>query len=58
MIAQRKGSVEGWRSFLAAHGTAPCPIREGRGREMLLAEKAPTPPGAEVSNGASTDEKL
>jgi hypothetical protein len=54
-IAQRKGSVEGWRSFLAAHGSG---VHAQSAREevekLLLAEKAPTPPGAEVSNGSST----
>ena len=58
LIAQRRGSVEGWRSFLAAHGTG---VHAQSAREevekLLLAEKAPTPPGAEVSNGASTDAK-
>ena len=58
MIAQRRGSVEGWRSFLAAHGSG---VHAQSAREevekLLLAEKAPTPPGAEVSNGASTDAK-
>ena len=58
MIAQRRGSVEGWRSFLAAHGSG---VHAQSAREEVeklpLAEKAPTPPGAEVSNGASTDAK-
>jgi hypothetical protein len=58
MIAQRRGSVEGWRSFLAAHGSGVHgqSVRE-EVEKLLLAEKAPTPPGAEVSNGASTDAK-
>ena len=58
MIAQRRGSVEGWRSFLAAHGSGVHAQSAGEEVEKLpLAEKAPTPPGAEVSNGASTDAK-
>ena len=57
-IAQRIGSLDGWRSFLTAHGSG---VHAQSAREevekRLLAEKAPTPPGAEVSNGASTDAK-
>jgi hypothetical protein len=57
-IAQRIGSLDGWRSFLTAHGSG---VHAQSAREevekLLLAEKAPTPPGAEVSNGASTDTK-
>jgi hypothetical protein len=57
-IAQRIWSLDGWRSFLTAHGSG---VHAQSAREevekLLLAEKAPTPPGAEVSNGASTDTK-
>ena len=57
-IAQRIGSLDGWRSFLTAHGSG---VHAQSAREevekLLLAEKAPTPPGAEVSNRASTDAK-
>ena len=57
-IAQRIGSLDGWRSFLTAHGSG---VHAQSAREevekLLLAEKAPTPPGAEVSKGASTDTK-
>jgi hypothetical protein len=57
-IAQRIGSLDGWRSFLTAHGSG---VHAQSAREevekLLLAEKAPAPPGAEVSNGASTDTK-
>ena len=57
-IAQRIWSLDGWRSFLTAHGSG---VHAQSAREevekLLLAEKAPTPPGAEVSKGASTDTK-
>jgi hypothetical protein len=57
-IAKRIGSLDGWRSFLIAHGSG---VHAQSAREdvekLLLAEKAPTPPGAEVSNRASTDAK-
>jgi hypothetical protein len=57
-IAQRIWSLDGWRSFLTAHGSG---VHAQSAREevekLLLAEKAPAPPGAEVSNGASTDTK-
>ena len=57
-IAQRRGSVEGWRSFLAAHGSGVhAQSAKAEVEKLLLAEKTPTPPGAEVSNGASTDAK-
>src|SRR5206468_2229467 len=57
-IAQRIGSLDGWRSFLTAHGSGvhAQSVRE-EVEKLLLAEQAPTPPGAEVSNGASTDAK-
>ena len=58
MIAQRKGSVEGWRSFLAAHGSGVYAqsVRE-EVEKLLLAGQDPAPTAAEVSNGSSTDAK-
>ena len=57
-IAQRIGSLDGWRSFLTAHGSGVhAQSAKAEVEKLLLAEQAPTPPGAEVSNGASTDAK-
>jgi hypothetical protein len=58
MIAKRKGSVEGWRSFLAAHGSGVhAQSAKGEVEKLLLAGQDPAPAAAEVSNGASTDAK-
>jgi hypothetical protein len=58
MIAQRKGSVEGWRSFLAAHGSGVhAQSAKAEVEKLLLAGQDPAPAAAEVSNGASTDAK-
>ena len=55
-IAQRIGSLEGWRSFLAAHGSS-AHAQSARAEAQVLAEKAPARVAADVSNGASTDAK-
>jgi hypothetical protein len=55
-IAQRIGSLEGWRSFLAAHGSSTH-AQSAREEAQVLAGKAPAQVVAEVSNGASTDAK-
>ena len=55
-VAQRLGSLEGWRAFLAAHGSSVyAQSARAEVEQMLLAEKAPAPAATEVSNGASTD---
>ncbi len=57
-IAQRKGSVEGWRSFLAAHGSGVhAQSAKAEVEKLLLAGQAPAPAAAEVSNGATADAK-
>ena len=58
MIAQRKSSVEGWRSFLAAHGSGVhAQSAKAEVEKLLLAAQDPAPAAAEVSNGSSTDAK-
>jgi hypothetical protein len=58
MIAQRKGSVGGWRSFLAAHGSGVhAQSAKVEVEKLLLAGQDPAPAAAEVSNGSSTDAK-
>jgi hypothetical protein len=58
MIAKRKGSVEGWRSFLAAHGSGVhAQSAKGEVEKLLLAGQDAAPAAAEVSNGPSTDAK-
>ena len=52
-IAQRIGSLEGWRSFLAAHGSS-AHAQSARAEAQVLAGKAPAQAAAEVSNGAPT----
>ena len=52
-IAQRIGSLEGWRSFLAAHGSSTH-AQSARAEAQVLAGKAPAQAAAEVSNGAPT----
>jgi len=55
-VAQRLGSLEGWRGFLATHGSSVyAQSARAEVERLLLAEKAPAPAAAEVSNGASTD---
>ncbi len=55
-VAQRLGSLEGWRGFLATHGSSVyAQSARAEVEQLLLAEKAPAPAAAEVSNGASTD---
>jgi hypothetical protein len=53
---QRLGSLEGWRGFLASHGNSVY-AQSARAdvEQLFLAEKAPAPAAADVSNGASTD---
>ena len=49
-IARRIGSLDGWRSFLTAHGSGVHAQSAMEAVEKLfLAEKAPTPPAAEAS---------
>ena len=50
-IAQRKGSVEGWRSFLAAHGSGTSMPQSAKAEveKLLLAGQDPAPAAAEVS---------
>ena len=58
MIAQRRGSVEGWRSFLAAHGSGVhAQSAKAEVERLLLAAQDPGPAAAEVSNSSSTDAK-
>ena len=52
-IAQRIGSLEGWRSFLGAHGSS-AHAQSARAEAQVLAGKAPAQAAAEVSNGAPT----
>jgi len=54
-IAQRIGSLEGWRSFLAAHGSS-AHAQSARAEAQVLAGKAPAQAAAEVSNGAKAVE--
>jgi hypothetical protein len=57
-IAQRKSSVEGWRSFLAAHGSGVhAQSAKAEVEKLLPAGQDPAPAAAEVSNGLSTDAK-
>jgi hypothetical protein len=57
-IAQRIASLDGWRSFLAAHGNG---VRTQSARaeveRLLDAAKAPGPAAAAVTDGASPDAK-
>ena len=55
-VAQRLGSLEGWRAFLAAHGSGVyTQSARAEVESLLLAEKAPAPTAAKISNGASPD---
>jgi hypothetical protein len=57
-VAQRIGTLDGWRSFLAAHRNGAYAQSAGAAVEKLLPPKAaPVPAVAEVSNGAPTDAK-
>ncbi len=56
LVAKRLGSLAGWRGFLATHGSSVyAQSARAEVERLLLAEKAPAPAAAEVSNGASTD---
>jgi hypothetical protein len=55
-IAQRIGSLEGWRSFLAAHGSS-AHAQSARVEAQVLGGKSSAQAVAETSNGASTDAK-
>jgi hypothetical protein len=56
VVAQRLGSLEGWRGFLATHGSSVyAQSARAEVERLLLAEKAPASAAAEVPNGASTD---
>ena len=55
-VAQRLGSLEGWRGFLATYGSSVyAQSARAEVERLLLAEKAPAAAAAKVSNGASTD---
>ena len=57
-IAQHVGSIEGWRSFLTAHGSGAHAQSAREAIEKLLAaEKAPTPTVTESSNSAFSSAK-
>jgi hypothetical protein len=58
-IAERVGSVEGWRSFLAVHGNGVhAQTAKARVQELLVADKDSEPGGvANVLNGVSPDAK-
>jgi ABC-type branched-subunit amino acid transport system substrate-binding protein len=55
LVAKRLGSFEGWRTFLAAHGSgAYAQTARVEVDHLFLAEKATAPATAEASNGAPT----
>jgi hypothetical protein len=57
-VAKRLGSLAVWREFLHAHGSGVhAQSAKAEVERLLLAEKAPAPAAAEVSNGASPDVK-
>lgn len=57
-IAQRVASLDGWRSFLAAHASGVhAQAAESEVERLLVAARAPAPAAAEVSSGASPDAK-
>jgi hypothetical protein len=57
-IAQRIGSLEGWRSFLAAHPNGPhAQSARAEVDKLLPEEKHPAPSAAEVSNSGSSETK-
>lgn len=56
-IAQRIGSLEGWRSFLAAHESG-AHAQSARAEAQVFAGKAPTQTTAEVSDSVSTETKV
>jgi predicted transglutaminase-like cysteine proteinase len=55
-MAQRIGSLDGWRAFLTAHGSG-LHAQSARTEvdKLLHAEKTPAPAAAEVSHGGSED---
>ena len=57
MIARRKGSVEGWRSFLAAHGGGVHAQSAKAEVVNCFPRSNSAPAAAEVSNGSSNDAK-
>ena len=55
-VAQRLGSLEGWRAFLAANRSGVyAQSARAEVEKLLPAEKAHAPPAAESSNGQSPD---
>jgi hypothetical protein len=58
LAAKRLGSPAGWRAFLAAHASG---VHAESGRaaveKLLPAEKAPSPPAADIPNGGSPNAK-
>ena len=55
-VAQRLGSLEGWRAFLAANGSGVhAQSARAEVEKLLAAEEAQGPPAAESSNGQSPD---
>jgi hypothetical protein len=56
LVAQRIGSLEGWRAFLTAHASGlHAQLATAEVEKLLHAEKTPAPAIAEVSHGASPD---
>jgi hypothetical protein len=57
-VAQRIGTLDGWRSFLAAHQNgAYAQSARAEVEKLLPPQTAPAPAVAEVSNGAPADAK-
>ncbi|MGO9419949.1 hypothetical protein [Roseiarcus sp.] len=58
MTARERRSLDGWRAFLAAHGSGfHAQLARAEIEKLLHAEKTPEPAPAEVSNGGSPDAK-
>ena len=55
MIAQRIGSLEGWRSFLAAHGSG-AHAQSARAETQVLAGKAPAQPNGAPAHAKAENE--
>jgi hypothetical protein len=56
LAARHIGTLEGWRAFLAAHGSdLHAPLARAEVEKLVPAEKTPAPPIAEVSRSASPD---
>ena len=56
LTAERTGSLEGWRAFLARHGSGShAQSASSEIDELLLSETAPMPAAAQATNGKSPD---